>query len=274
MIYAVYRCLYGEDFIRKSVMSVIPYVDKVFICWDDRPWGDVEDVEYLGRRVQFPIRPGLPFDGWMDQLLSVQVSFPEKLHFIHDSFGTPKNQFTHLVNDRIIPIHGRPDWLVVMEIDHVFRKAQIELALSERFERKEPCLTSHQVELWKDFSWQVPDRPHRKAAMFWDMRQLKELPDTGFQCDPAGFHTPDAKLKAHVHNLGFCVSERTMYWKHLTAIGFSRKIGDSEPNVDWLEKVWKVWKPGDRNLEISLGSESDIPEVVPYPESDLPELLL
>jgi hypothetical protein len=50
----VYRILYGEDFIEDSIISLINYVDKVFVFWDDVPWGDVKQATYKGKTVQIP----------------------------------------------------------------------------------------------------------------------------------------------------------------------------------------------------------------------------
>ncbi len=65
-----------------------------------------------------------------------------------------------------------------------------------------------------------------------------------------------------------------MYWKHLTALGYCQKIGDSVPNEDWFDKVWRDWdaKTNNTNLEMSKGYEHLIPGAVPY-TNRLPEVL-
>jgi hypothetical protein len=76
--------------------------------------------------------------------------------------------------------------------------------------------------------------------------------------------------------MGFSFSDKTMYWKHLTAIGFSAVIGDSPPNENWYEDKWLKWHPetNNVNLEISKGAEHNIPYAEPYSKSELPEIIL
>jgi hypothetical protein len=66
-----------------------------------------------------------------------------------------------------------------------------------------------------------------------------------------------------------------MYWKHMTAIGFSQKIGDDLPNEDWYEDKWLNWnfETNNQNLEISKGHEHLIPRALKYDRNELPELL-
>lgn len=54
LTYALYRVLYGEDFIQDSILSIIDHVDKIFVFWDDRPWGDVKEAKYKGNIVKIP----------------------------------------------------------------------------------------------------------------------------------------------------------------------------------------------------------------------------
>jgi hypothetical protein len=63
-----------------------------------------------------------------------------------------------------------------------------------------------------------------------------------------------------------------MYWKHLTALAFSRIVGDSLPNESWYEEKWLNWNPitNNRNLEISLGYEWTIPSAIPCPTHLIP----
>ncbi len=97
-----------------------------------------------------------------------------------------------------------------------------------------------------------------------------EMPRTNRHSDICG--KPITRITPHVYNFGFAVSEKTMYWKHMTAIGFSQKIKDSPPNEDWYEEKWLNWNPSLRNLEISRGSEHLIPMAIPMPDKyDIPQ---
>ena len=54
MRYAIYRCLYGEDFVQESIKSIEPYVDKIFVFWTNKAWGNATECTYKGRLVRFP----------------------------------------------------------------------------------------------------------------------------------------------------------------------------------------------------------------------------
>lgn len=259
--YAVYRCLYGEDFIQASIRSIESVVDKIIVFWDDTAWGNCDHAIYKGQRVDFP-KPPATFDRVVERIR--ELNNP-KVHLYYDHRPTPVNQFTLLINERVLPMFGKPDMFMFPEVDHVFREDQLHQAMAEA--QLLPHSSTRQVEVWKGLKHRVPERPHRSGVMFWNMQHFDQLPRTGY-----GGDAPRQALNAFVHNMGFAASEHVMFWKHLTAIAFSPVINDSLPNEAWLDK-WISWTPESRNLEISKGNEHDIPYVVPYPESELPHWL-
>lgn len=261
-IYVVYRCLYGEDFIQPSINSIKDVADKIFVFWDNKPWGDIDSCTYLGKRVIFPEK----FDNIIDKIK--ELGNP-KVILKHDHVYNNLNQFTHFVNDLVLPYYECPDLILVMEIDHVFRQDQLSNTLKEMIEKGYVNASTRQVEVWKNFKHRVPEREYRTGAVLWNMNKIDRLPETFRQAESKDIQ----RLASYVHNFGFAFSEKVMYWKHMLALGFSEKIGDGQPNERWLEK-WRNWKPGDRNLEISTGYEHLIPEVVPYPSEELPEEIL
>jgi hypothetical protein len=263
MIYAVYRVLYGEDFIQASIRSISPFVDRIFVFWDDRPWGDVTEVVYKGQRVVFPRQ----FDHVVDRVKALQ---DPKVELIYDHMENNVGQFAHLVNDHILSRFPRPDIAMFIEPDHVFRKAEIEVALQSFLRCGYSVASTSQVELWRTFQYQIPKR-QRYSVVMWNMGIYKKIPPCGRHADVGSMKFLDAR----VHNLGFCFSPQVMYWKHLIAIAMSQKIGDSIPNEDWYEKTWLGWdyKSNNRNLEISKGYEMLIPFAFPYDEP-LPEVLM
>lgn len=275
MIYAVFRCLYGEDFVCESIRSIAPYVDRIFIFWTDKVWGNATHCMYKGQRVDFPNGLDASFDGIRDKLADLEAEFPGKVILNYDHVINNRNQFTHLVNDRILPSWSKPKTIMMMEVDYVWRKDQIEAALAEFAALAKSGVrhaSSSQVELWKSFDYQaMRNDPSRKAAMFWDMTNLDRMPPTNRHFDAGGM----GRLQAFVHNLGFCASAQVMYWKHLTAIGYCQKIGDSPPNEAWYDDVWRTWDAGtnNSNLEMSKGYEHLIPHAIPY-DDDLPEVLV
>ena len=261
MVYVIYRCLYGEDFIQESIRSIEKYVDKIFIFWDDRAWGDVTHCIYKGERVGYPVK----FDNIIDKIK--ELNNP-KIELIYDHQFNNINQFTHFVNDIILPNYEKPDEILVVEVDHVFREDQLEAAFREFRENKFVNASTSQIEVWKGFRHRVPDRPGRRGAILWDMKQLNELPM--YNCLSDGDNIQF--LKSYVHNFGFAVSEKVMYWKHMTALRFSQEIGDSKPNESWYEDKWLSWdfEDNNENLEISFGWEHTIPFSIPYDINELP----
>jgi len=159
---------------------------------------------------------------------------------------------------------------MVIEVDHVFRKDQIISLLKEFREGGYSCASSSQIFLWKTFQYQLVYSRKRPSVVLWDMNQNFKLPETGTQANVRGM----PYLNPYVHNLGYCMSERTMLWKHLTGLAFSTKIGDSVPNENWYDDKWINWnfETNNKDLEISKGHESAIPRAVKY-NGILPEVL-
>lgn len=264
MIYALYRCLYGEDFIQQSIKSIQEYVDKIFIFWDDKPWGDVDSCIYKEQKITFPKK----FDNIIDKIKELNNS---KIELIYDHQYNNLNQFTHFVNDIILLKYDRPDIIFFIEVDHVWKKNQLESVLLEFKKKNIPCASSSQVELWKTPAYRIPERKGRLATIFWNMNLVNNIPPTGRHANID--HMPF--LSSYVHNFGFCISEKTMYWKHMTALAFSQKIKDSRPNESWYEEKWLKWdfEKNNKNLEISQGSEHTIPYAYRYNLNELPEVI-
>lgn len=262
MIYAVYRCLYGEDFVQESIKSIDPYVDRIFIFWDDTPWGNITSCNYKGVEVQFPTK----FDNILGKIL--ELNNP-KIKLIYNHVENNENQFTELINDYILEYFRKPDLFIIPEVDHVFRKDQLEKALDIIDASDQENFSTFPIELWKEPRYRIPQR-RRLCTVFWKMKNLEDIHPTHRQADSC--LKPINLIDAYTHNFGFCFNPQTMYWKHLTALGFSQKIGDSPPNPDWYDK-WLNWTPETTNLEISLGSESNIPFAYGYDVNELPELI-
>lgn len=263
MRYAVYRCLYGEDFVQASINSVAGHVDKIFVFWTDKPWGGATGCVYKGEHVEFPDK----FDSIIEK---VEELDSPKITLVKAHTDTPWNQLTYFTNNILLREYDRPDTIVFPEIDHVFREDQVVGAFDEFDRGGLRCAMTRQVELWRTPEYRIPERPHRHGVAFWDMMGIDEMPTTGGNAEIPGM----VRTNHFVHNFGFAVSEKVMYWKHMTALGFSRVLHDSEPNEAWYDK-WLSWRidHNNENLEISKGSEGSIPYAVPYDVSELPELI-
>src|SRR6185369_12401937 len=246
---AIYRILYGEDFIVESIESILPHVDRVFVVIAPRPWGTSTGVTYKGEWVSWPAK----FDGVRDRVLGMDEP---RVGVLDDFWPTPAGQYEHIVNDLIAP-HYSPDEILIMEPDWVFSEQEAASTIAKwtaHPELKSAC--ARQVELWRTPTWRIQDRGFAR-------------PTPTLHRQTGGEH---GALPSLVHNLGFCFSESTMRWKHLTAIAFSAEIRDCAPNPDWYEKTWLHWHPGsnNRNLEIALTLEHCIPSAFPYNIAGLP----
>lgn len=263
-IYAVYRGYYGEDFIGHSIRSVYDYVDKIFLCWTDRALGGASTCDYRGQTLAFPDP--------IDSLVEVaRAAACEKFIPIYDHVENNENQFTHIVNDLILPFYERPDIIMIIEHDHIFRRDQLEGMLSVA--GIVPIIGSKQIELWRTPKWRIPER-NRTSTVFYSMNHFEKLPQTARQAEPVIMWPDIPKADYYVHNFGFCMSEKNMLWKHLIGLGISQKIKDSPPNPDWYEKTWLTWdfEKNNKNLEISLGHEHNISHAYPY-YGRLPEVI-
>lgn len=268
MIYAVYRALYGEDFIQESILSIIDKVDIIFFFWCDKPLANVSSCIYKGEKIDFPKK----IDNIYDKVLYLKTLYGEKIQIIYDYVENNDNQFTHLVNNLILPFYPKPDYVLFIEHDHVFRKDQFDLALQTIEDNKTfHAIGTRQVELWRTPLYRIPEREGRLSCVFWNLKILEKIPPTGKHANISGI----GFMNAYVHNMGFCMSEKNMYWKHLLSIGFSQAIKDSEPNELWYDK-WKNWSlsSGNKDLEISKGFESSIPYAYLYEVNELPELII
>ena len=265
--YAVYRCLYGEDYVKESIRSIADHVDRIFVYWTNKAWGHATQCTYKGNEVVFPAR----FDSVVAEIESLhdpKITLIEQTEAMNPS-SVPWNLYTTIVNDHLIPQYGKPDILVIPEVDHVFRSDQAAVAFEEFRASGHQVAKTRQVELWRTPAYRIPERPQRIGVVFWNLKDIDKLPKTWGNGDVRN-KTP--ALTHFVHNFGFAVSEKVMYWKHMTALGFFREIRDSRPNEAWLD-MWLNWSYEGRNkdLEISLGHEHNIPYAVPYAPQELPE---
>jgi len=262
LVYAVYRVFYGAKFLKASVESILPFVDKVFIFVYCKAFGGITEVRDGAKMIPIPES--------IDGIEEVARLIPsDKVQIILDDWPVPQNQFTHLLNDRILPWHLKPDTLLFIEADMVWRQDQLEQAFEQFYKSKAQCATPRMVELWREPHYAIPER-RRRSCIFWDFRNLDCMPDVAIGGDAAAGGL--VWLEAFVHNFGFCLDAQTMKWKHLLAIGFAAAIKDSPPNPSWLQDKWLSWNyhTNNENLGISIGYEDDIPRADPYPTEELP----
>lgn len=263
--YAIYRVLYGEDFIQESIMSIQKYVDKIFIFWTAKPFGSVKKVNYKGQEILLPKK----FDNVLEKIKSLYLSH---VIMINAHYDHNMNQFTDIVNKRILPYYEMPDTIIIIESDMVFRDDQAQKSIQEFESCEKDHASTRMIEFWKTPYYRCPGniRAGHMGVMFWDIRKLGKMPRTRRHANING--TPH-RLNAFVHNFGLCFSEKNMYWKHLASLAYSQFLGDSLPNEMWYENIWLNWdyEKYNKNLEISQGYSHLIPFAEPYNVRELPE---
>lgn len=249
---AIYRVLYGEDYIAESIQSILPIVDRVVVAKAERPWGSSSGVAWKGEWVPWPEK----FDETRERVAGLK---DPRVEVIDDYWPEPKNQHQHLVNDIVLPKYNA-DEVIFIEPDHVFTDAERKLAIDEWLDCGHRQATTRMIELWRTPDWRIAER-HRPSVIFQNIgrRPMRETSGDGGQNGVSSMW-----LKAQVHNFGFAMSARTTYWKHLTATAFADEIRDAPPDPKWLEDKWLNWTPETRDLEISLGGQHTIPFAVRY----------
>lgn len=266
-VWAVYRALYGEDWIGASIRSIRDSVERIFLFHATRPWGRVSEVDYRGLKIPIPAR--------IDRVVEMAWSEYPDIDLYEFDCDTPVNQFTAMVNEVVLdrPTAGWPDLIMIIEHDQIFAAAELEKALDDAPSHR--CCKTFQHEIWMpphatEPYVVTPQRCNRTGVVFWRMKEGK-LPQTKHQGEPARGMLPH--IESTVHNMGFAVSKSGMFWKHVVGLGISRVIGDSLPDEDWMEDRWLGWTPEMENLEISKRHKSSIRKSIPYPAEELPEML-
>lgn len=281
MIYAVYRILYGEDFIVESLNSILNQVDKIFIFWTDKFFGDVSEVSHNGELIQFPHK--------IDNVIqTIEGLNNKKIQLIYDHRPNNKNHFTERINKYILPHYPKPNYILFMEPDFIYDSYNLNNSLLEieRLINKNPtlfCFSTQQIEYWKSLKYKVirlseysldgSVNIQRLGAMWWSLNNLDAIPPTGFHANPLDYNSIYF-LDSTIHNLGYCINDRTMYWKFLGSIAYSELIGDDAPNKKWYDNKWIGWDfiENNNDLEPSKGKENTIPFAINNPLEDLLDL--
>ncbi len=283
---AVYRILYGEDYIRESLESIYPFVDKILILFTDKVWKEKTGVVYFGHEIIFPHA----FDNVRNVVAKWKTEHdPEdKIVIEEDYFNLPCGQLTHIINKIVMP-RWNPDVIMYVEPDEVWKQSNLQFLFNHIGRcpsTKGFCVC--RIEFWKS---------HKHAFRYYSWRQRfyifnntsvggqinrKEIGNTnngGNELHCRGLLDVNKKdgerHVADVHHFAYACSPRTVFWKHLTGLAFSPGI-DSMPCEDWYDRVWRPWQyTPDRVTSLcpSRGYERNIPDVEPYPFEELPEAI-
>ncbi len=252
---AIYRIHYGLDFLEQSIESIRDAVDLVIVYFSRYPWCRTSHVTYLGKQIHLPDNPEN-----VESFLEDRYGDDPKVIFDNFECQTPKNQFRLLYEDSVLKIGRSINTLLFMEPDMVFFKPDVERLLEEFEKMQVAALGTYQTELWKTPEYRIPQR-NRIGPTCWNIDLAPDF-TTHF-----GTYLPE-HVQVHEgvtnYNFGFCLNAETMLYKHLTALVFSEKIGDSIPSQEWYRDKWVNWTPETTNLEIAENWKHLIPRAEPF----------
>ena len=252
---AIYRIHYGTDFLRKSIESILPAVDKVIVFISHNPWVVRPTVNYLGEEIPLMKNPDNPY-AYMGEHF---IGNPKVVWWDWEC-NSPRGQFSDMYSHAIHALGYMPESVLFMEPDMVFGPNGCEQMFAECGESDR---AARQVELWKGMDNRVPARTRFGPVIYKEHR----VPETDF----GAISWKSTSVQAsHVetYNFGFCVRPEVMLYKHLLAIQFSTAIGDSIPSQEWYRDKWLNWTPETTDLEISENWKSNIKKIEPYSMSD------
>lgn len=255
MRWAIYRIHYGLDYLEQSINSVIDWADHVIVCYSEIPYAGVASARYMGK--DYTLRNPENVRKFLDE----KYAHNDKVSYWQEEFADPRNQF-RLLYEKVVRIRKlTPTLCLFIEPDMVFEKSNVFTMQDELISKGVQSVSTPQVELWKNQYWRVPQRD-RVGTTMWNIG-LNDSFATHF-----GTTSADGVIhktsKAFNYNFGFCMNPESMLYKHLTALSFSSKIGDSLPSEEWYEEKWLNWTPETRDLEIARNYKGMIPKAIPY----------
>lgn len=272
---AVYRLLYGSDFLAESLASIYPHCQAIVCAITREMFGGRRTVRYFGHDVYLPH----DIDGVTDAILQWKRGHdPEnKVHIIDNPFGSQLiGQLSNLTNNILVPRFD-PTHVMLVEPDEVWHPDAIGTLfdLAARSDADE-FMASPPHLFWR--SYQYVSTRLNPYAVLRALKGRREIEPTGHALSAAkGRPARVTDPAIRVHNFGFAGSERTTFWKHLTSLSFSRDAKlDCPPREEWFEDVWRAWNwHTNRRADLcpSIGHEHVFPAPVEYPFESLPPIM-
>jgi len=269
---AIYRLLYGSDFIGESLESVYEHVDRIYCFVTSEIFGGQRVVNYFGRDVYIPhdidgVREAIA--RWCDE-----NDAQNKVRIIDNPHGAELiGQVGKMVNECVLPEEPECTYLLFVECDEVWHPEQIgRLFVRARgSDADEMQVGSHLF--WRSFRYvSGRENPYTVLRALNGRREMGETLHALSERDQSLRRVLLQDVK--VHNFGYASSERTVFWKHIAALSFSRDLGlDSPPREAWFEEVWLGWDwTLNRRTDLcpSVGHEEAFAPAAPYPFDDLP----
>ena len=275
-VVGVYRMLYGSDFVGESLESVYDHCDEIFCFVTREIFGGRRSVRYAGRDVYVPH----DIDGLTDaiDLWRATNDRDRKVRIVENPFGGMLGGLvSRLVNDVVLPETGATHVLFV-EPDEVWRADRIERLMDCARQRWDEGFVDEEFMTACDLFWRTPlfcTTRHNPYAALRSLAPGGEMGETAEALAEKGGGVRRVERPfIRAHNFGYAASERTVFWKHMAALSFSRDLGlDSPPREGWFEDVWRAWDwETNRREDLcpSEGYERNFPPAQPYPEAELP----
>lgn len=265
--YAIFRGLYGADYVTHAIESVLPFVDKVILVWGILPFAEVDEWTHKGKVYKFPDR----FDVLLE---AVEVMGEPRVHVEHYHSQSPRNQWTEIVNEIVIPKYGKPDAVILGHVTHVWCRDALAANLEEFEASRYLWANTWQTETYRRLDYRIPER-FRAGVGFWNLQMAGKMPATGLDCNPATATLRSGPmLGGRVHNLRYSQNLNIMFWRHLVVQAYVAQLGDSRPSPDHFEDKLLNWTPETRDIEMALAHKHTVPQAVPYDRRGLPESIL
>lgn len=272
---AIYRLLYGSDFIGESLASIYDHCDHILCFVGHEMFGGGRIINYFGHDVYLPH----DIDGLTDAIRAWKTAHDtrNKIRILDNPYATDlKNQVGRMINTEVIPNYDCSHVFFV-EADEVWH----ERTIGELFDLASRTDEDEYMAAACHLFWRSPRYCSTRTNPYAVLRALKgrrAIGPTGHALMSEGNDVrrrTDDRMK--IHNFGFAAAERTIFWKHMTALSFSRdqKL-DSPPREEWFETVWRPWNwVTNRRPDLcpSIGYENAFAPAEEYPFEQLPAVM-
>ena len=233
---AIYRTLYGSDFLAESLAAVYPYCDNILCLISRDIFGGRRMVRYFGKDIYIPH----DIDGVESAILAWKSKFDRdnKIDIIPNPYAAKLHgQMQSIVNDLVIPRYD-PTHVFLVEPDEVWHESAIDTLFEiARTTDADEIMAAACHLFWR--SYRYCSTRSNPFCLIRALKGAKAIGPTGHALMSA--RGADASLKRlcdgrlKVHNFGYAASERTVFWKHIASLSFSRDLNlDSPPREDWF----------------------------------------
>jgi len=270
-IVAIVRVLYGSDFAEESIASVYDHVDAVLCVVSRRIFGGAKKVVYFGHEVHFPH----DMDGVESALrrFKAQHDRANKVTILENPYDTELvGQMRLITNAMVIPRFPWATHVLLLEPDEVYHESVISRLVGQAADQTvdEWMVSPHLF--WR--TWRCASTRDNPYVVLRALKGRRDIGPTSHALLSLEKGMKRVNSGLRFHNFGYAASSRTVFWKHLASLSFSRDLNlDSPPREEWFESVWTPWNMVTNprtDLCPSKGYETAFPPAQPYPFDELP----